>query len=315
MPAKLSRPVEKLQRLRATRHYEQRQPVGEVEAFVIKAAGVNANQAVMASSKGFQSGAQEVAAKYHIELVLVTESSDLDPSKFGAGFGADIQALNVVEIELEYADGKRKKLPDSPNARTYYAQKLILRNPIETCSLDSVITSLKDQLNRGAVNEYVETVIDCIPDTEVIAPDDGEFPLKAIAKIHVTAGIAQVKTLIGPTLFEPALLVPDVKVKKLHTGEETTYSQSDLPLGVDTVFHVGEFYEQPQIGHYFYCDQIVGDVATILLIESYQLGLLLTAELFVKTKDANWYVPVSDKAVIRRLNRRLRQVRDNQARD
>ena len=290
-------------------------PVEKVEAFVTKAADVQANQAVMASPLGFQSGTQEVAAKHHVELFLITESTEVDHSIFGARLGKEIPALNIVEIELEYADGKLKKLPDPPNARTYYSQKLILRNAIETCSLDSVITSLKDQLNRGTVNEYVETVIDCIPGTEVIAPDDGEFPLKVLTKIHVTAGLVQAKTLIGPTLFDPALLVPDIKAKNLATGEETTYSHASLPLGIDTVFCVGEFYAQPGIGFYFYCDKIEGDTATILLVESYQLGILLQAELFVKTKDANWYIPVptSDEALLKRLRQRLRQIRENQA--
>src|ERR1700688_1546822 len=47
-------------------------PVEKVDAFVTKAADVHANQAVMASSSGFQSGSEKVAAKHKIELILVT---------------------------------------------------------------------------------------------------------------------------------------------------------------------------------------------------------------------------------------------------
>ena len=110
-------------------------PVEKVEAFVTKAADVQANQAVMASPLGFQSGAQKVAAKHHVELFLVTESTEVDPSIFGARFGDDILALNIVSVELEYADGERKKLPARSNAQTYYVHKIVLRNPTETCTL------------------------------------------------------------------------------------------------------------------------------------------------------------------------------------
>ena len=168
-------------------------------------------------------------------------------------------------------------------------------------------------MNLGALDECVVGIIECGPDTVVVEPNDGEFPLKALAKIHVTARFIQAKTLIGPTLFDPSLLVPDIIAKKLGTGEETTYRQSSLPLGIDTVFREGEFYELPQIEFFYYCDRIDGDTAFLLLVESYQLGKLIQAEVFTETKEANWFVSVSDKTILRRLRQRLQQVRENQA--
>jgi hypothetical protein len=253
-------------------------PVGEVEAFVTKAADVHAHQAVMASTSGFQSGAQEVAAKHNIELILVTESSEIDPSVFGAQWGDDIDALSIETIELEYADGERKTLPEQSNAMTYYVNQIVLQTRADTRTLDSIISEQSVHFRRGQRDEYMRTSIDCPPDTKVVGPDDGEIPLKSLVRIHIRAALVKAKTLIGPRLFDPSLLVRDVKVKKLTTGEETTYRQANLPLGINTVFQVGQFYEQTAISHYFYCDRIEGDTATIYLIESYQLGQLVQAE-------------------------------------
>jgi hypothetical protein len=290
-------------------------PVEKVEAFVTKAAGVHANQAVMASSMGFQSGAQKVATKHHMELLLITESTEVDPSIFGARFGEDVPALNIVKVELEYADGERKMLPDAANAQTYYVKQIILRDGSETCSLENAISRLAGQLNLGAIDQEINAIIDCPPDTAVVAPDDGEFPLKALGKIHVTAKLVKAKTLIGPTMFDPSLLVPNIVAKKLSSGEVTTYSQSSLRLGIDTVFRIGEFYELPPIEYFYYCDRIDGETVYLLLVESYQLGMLIQQEVFTKIEKANWFVPISDKGILKRLQRRLKQVRELQASD
>lgn len=108
-----------------------------------------------------------------------------------------------------------------------------------------------------------------------------------------------------PALFEPYLLAPDVKVRNLSTGEERVFPAHDLPLGVDTVFEAGAFYEQPQLAMYYHCDGIEGDVATLILVESFQLGQLIQARLTQKTIYAKHYVKVSDEAVLARLQRRL----------
>lgn len=106
-------------------------------------------------------------------------------------------------------------------------------------------------------------------------------------------------------MFDPYLLVPDVKVRNVATGEEKTFSQHGLSLGFNTAFAEGTFYEQPLLATYYYCDHISGHLARLYLVESFQLGNLVQALLTVETKYANLYVPVSDKATIQRLQRRL----------
>lgn len=287
------------------RDYSKPVPVDKVEAFVTKAKDAHANYAVMASPHGFQSGAQEAAARHDMTLIQVTESEDIDPSVFGARFGPAVDALHISMIELEYTDGERKHLPDEGNVMTYYTNHVMLQTGSEKRTLESVITELSTRFDRGQLDEYKDNAIDCPADTRVIGPDDGEIPLKPIAKIHVKTGLIKSKTLIGSTIFDPALLVPDVKVIDIRTGEESTFSPNRLRLGIDTVLEPGKFYENPRFGMYYYCEQIDGEIATIWLVEPFQLGELVQAKFKQGTKYAYYYVPVTDKAVLTRLQRRL----------
>jgi hypothetical protein len=285
--------------------YSKPVPVDKVEAFVTKAKDTHANYAVMASPHGFQSGAQDVASRHDMTLIQITESDNVDPSVFGAQFGPDIDSLHISTIELEYTDGERKQLPDEGNVMTYYVNHIMLQTGSEMRKLESVIAELSTRFDRGQLDEYRDNVVNCPSDTRVVAPNDGEIALKPIAKIHVRTGIIKSKTLTGHTLFDPSLLIPDVKVTNIRTGEENTFSPDRLGLGIDTVLEAGNFYENPQLSMYYYCDRIEAGIATFFLVESFQLGLLIQAEITQETKYAHFYVPVTDKAVLQRLKRRL----------
>jgi hypothetical protein len=90
-------------------------------------------------------------------------------------------------------------------------------------------------------------------------------------------------------------------------------SQDGLELGFNTAFAAGAFYEQPRRAHFYYCDHVAGDIATLYLVESFQLGRFIRAKLQVKTEYANLYVPVTDKAILQRLQRRLAELKDSEA--
>lgn len=113
------------------------------------------------------------------------------------------------------------------------------------------------------------------------------------------------RVLTSPVAFETHLLVPDVKLHDIATGEVTTFSRHDLPLGLNTTFAVGTFYEQPIIAAYYYCDEINSGLASIYLVESFQVGNLIQAKFTASVENAKFYIPVSDKAVLQRLQRRL----------
>jgi hypothetical protein len=131
----------------------------------------------------------------------------------------------------------------------------------------------------GGLDAYEKHVIPCPGEAQVIGPDDGEFPLQTLARIHVGAGRTKARVLTSPVRFETHLLVPGVKVTNVSTGNEEVFSRQGLPLGLDTKFSKGTFYEQPTLSAFYYCDGVEGSIATIYLVESFQAGNLIQAVL------------------------------------
>lgn len=279
--------------------------VDKVDAFVTKAADVHANCAVIASSSGFQSGAQDAARKHNVTLIQVTESSEIDFSVFGARVVGVTNTLHIQSVELLYTDGERKKLPEESHKLTYYVDKICFRCGDERATLDEILQGQSGRFFGGEVDVYQEHVIECPLDTVVIGPDDGEIALKSLDRIHVRAGIRKATVIDGPAKVDPYLFVPDVKVRNVITGQEHSFSQNRLAFGVNNAFVVGQFYEQPQVAMYYFCESIEGQVAHLYLVESFQHGQLIQAELMMETKYADLYVPVTDTTVLQRLERRL----------
>ncbi len=284
-------------------------PVDKVEAFVTKSRDADAHHGVLASSSGFQEGARQVAEKHNITLIHVSESQDVDLSAFGAHWAGETNALHIQSLTLEYVDGERKRLPEEAHALTYYVNKIILKCGSEQESLDELIQQYSPQFLGGNLEDYTYHVIPCPEGTRIVAPEDGEIPLKPLARLCVHVGMTKARVLAGPVAFEPYLLTPDIKVKNMASGEEKVFSRHNLGLGVDTVLEEGKFYENPNLAMYYYCDKVEGDTATWYLVESYQLGQLIQAQFTQKTKYASDYVEVTDNDILRRLRRRLNRLK------
>lgn len=287
--------------------YNHAVPVHEVEAFVTKSRDVHAHKAVMASSSGFQSGAQEVASKHNITLIEIADSAEIDPSIFGARWAGVTPVFHIQTIELEYHDGEAKRLPEEGNRLTYYGRHVIIQVGSRQQTLESAI-HMPSPEDFKELEEYREFVIPCEADARVIGPADGEIPLKPLSRIRIRAGLSEARILDGPRMFDPNLLAPDVIVRDVATGEEKSFKRSGLKLGFKTKFAQGCFYGQPEIGHYFYCYEIKDNVARLYLVESFQLGELIQAEITVEARHANYYVPVTDEPNLKRLRLRLEEL-------
>ena len=196
-----------------------------------------------------------------------------------------------------------------PHALTYYVHQIGLEWCQERVLLANVIQQYSMQFLSGRTEAYADRVISCPPACRVISPDYGEIPLKLLARIHVRTGITNAKILVGPAMFDPYLLSPDVKVINVSSGEEQTFTQYGLELGLNTVLEVGKFYENPTLAIYYYCEDIRREVVTWYVIESYQLGRLVQAKFTQETKYASYYVEVTDRDIIHRLQRRLNRLK------
>jgi Restriction endonuclease len=280
-------------------------PVGDVEAFVTKAKDAGANYAVMGSSSGFQSGARAKAAKHGMTLILIS-FSEPDPSPFGARFGDEIECLHIRDIDLEYCDGEKVSVPSDAAAIQYYNKHILFQTGESVRTLQSVIDEFSTRLDRGEMDEYRVTIINCPEGTVVIEPAYDEVPLKPLRRIHVSAGLTRTKTLVkSHTQFDSSLLVPTVEVTDLMTGEARRFDPAEVGLGVNTVLEPGKFYENPWLGMFYQCASIRGNVAEFHLVESFQLGELVCATFTQETKYAFYYVPVTDRKIIARLEQRL----------
>jgi hypothetical protein len=288
--------------------YSSPVPVKEVDAFVTKAQDVRANKAVMASTSGFQEGAKTVASRHNMSLIHVREAEEVDLSVFQAEWGGVEPMLQIKAVELEYADGDRKRIADDLRRLRYYAEHIRLENDTSQVNLDAFVHLNQRFLTDGSLDVFRETRIPCPPHTRVIAPDDGEIPLKPLQAVHVLAGIAETSQINSPRLFEPDLLRPPVTVKDVLTGKEHVFQRHDLPLGVGTKFEVGKFYEHSPVGFY-YCERVEGSLVILILVESFQMGKLMQATLTIDIRNEKYYLPVTDETTLQGLRRRLEQYR------
>jgi len=179
--------------------------VDKVEAFITKARDAGAHQAVSASSSGFQSGAYEVANRHRVTLMHLSDSPTIEPA-FGAKWGPNVDALHIERVELGYADGEKKALPTSSNALTYYASKIFVESGSRRKSLDSILSEAVQPLRDAPYDRYGEREISLPAGAKLIAPDDGEYPSKAIASVAVRVARTSAKTLTGPVMFDPSFL-------------------------------------------------------------------------------------------------------------
>jgi Restriction endonuclease len=176
--------------------FESPVSVEKVEAFVTKAADVHADRAVMASTSGFQSGAQAVALKHNMTLIHVTDSSDVDFSAFGAKVVDTIDALHIQSI-VEYTDGERKILPEESHKQTYYVKQIRLRCGSEQATFDEIIEGQSSKMVGGKTGVYETHTVELPLDTVVTGRGDGEIPLKPLDRIHIRAGITRLPDLMA----------------------------------------------------------------------------------------------------------------------
>ena len=72
---------------------------------------------------------------------------------------------------------------------------------------------------------------------------------------------------------------------------------------------VGKFYFSYHPLKYYYCDRITGNLVHWDLIESFQNGDLISATIRQDIKWSPKFIPVTDKTILARLQRRLSDYR------
>lgn len=294
-------------------------PVGveRVEAFVTKARHHNANKAIMVSAFGFQSGAKEVAIRENVELYSLRQINKLpenvltdvflsfvvvQPFAFRTKnepafvFSSD---LNILQYQLE-------------NIRFTNYEDLTLGDlirPFTQLVHPTPLPGVPDIVKAGfpwkrATASPVKASWRMSENTKLILPDSKkEILIEEFLFIYFAQTIRLLNLGgIDPTVF--ALFGKQYEYKNELSNEVTLIDPSTLPMGVNTVFEVGNFYTQPQLkGFVYYCETLDDEFATVLLLKSYQHGQLVRMQLRQPLSTSRDYVEITDRDEIDRAKK------------
>jgi hypothetical protein len=126
--------------------------------------------------------------------------------------------------------------------------------------------------------------------------------VKAV-EIEIEPGKA--RPLKGNALIEPSALQPTVVYENVMTGESFQFQIDELPLGMASAV-AGKFYFSYHPLRYYYCDSVAEGIVKWHMVESFQNGELIRVTYTQKVQYSVYYIPVTDKRTIRRLEKRLK---------
>lgn len=282
--------------------YASKIPVDKVEAFVTKARDANVNKAIMVSSNGYQSGCYEVAQRHGIKLLCINEKVSIDTTSL---ISAITPALNIYDVYLVMANGEQLRLEEEGGHLDY------LMNNIKLISKTRTVTPIQ------ALKEWQRFAN---PKYDIDRERDATIKLNknTIAKIPYEGEIDVVAIKFKCKLIEAYLSDRPIFDRHILEGLGKSYELTDekgevvdsaclpsLELGFDTKVIPGKFYTSPSIHTYCYCLSIENDIITWILVESYQHGNLLQATMKMNIEFSCYYVEVTDRKKLDRLQRLL----------
>lgn len=148
------------------KNFSESVPVKEIEAFVTKSRSVKADKAIIVSSSGYQSGAEEVARQNKIELFTLKVSYEI-PENLDSG--QIIYALNAYDFKLHLSDGKICiPLPEEKNMLPYLIKHTRFKRGEDTRPLSDIMESLREELSTKARGEALVHYIPLQPGTRAI---------------------------------------------------------------------------------------------------------------------------------------------------
>ncbi|MBT2134643.1 restriction endonuclease [Croceibacterium sp. LX-88] len=295
----------------------RRASASDVEAFVTKARDQQASKAVFVTMAGFQEGAVSVAERHGVDLFKITfDSAAIALSATTTYFthhnpdyvGDPTPTLTISEptltdviekVRLRYADARWFDVPSEASQMNYYAAQTQLED-------GRVLGELMQTVPQRFLEEgrsRTET-IELSPALEIIPPDEYHFPFGTLARIELTLVARMSRFLSGNIGIEPTSFSCPVIYTNVLTGEHTTYTLDQLPLNTAPL-SAGKFYLQLHPMRYFHCAEVKNNKVTWHLIESFQHHQLIRSTYIQDEKYGAFYVPVSDKPTIKRLEGRL----------
>lgn len=279
---------------------DQQRPVSvdQVEAFITKSRDAGADKAVMVSSSSYQEGAFAVAERHHIELFGL---SFVDEVPADLLFQELFPCLQIYQMRLRRTDlDSWLALPDDRNLPPYLAVHLTIRTGIQVRKLHEFIDSNYSQILSQATSDSQEFRIPLPAGAIAFIPHlRQEFP---VSEVSFLFRITSFQVLKQPGL-DPFLLSGTYEYRDFRTGAVRQIPKYRVRVANNTVLQPGRFYFNLNMEFSYYCERIEGDIATMILVESYQHGMLVQVEYTQSVKYQDQYVEITDAEEIARLKR------------
>ena len=272
--------------------------VDQVEAFVTKSRDVAADKAVMVSSSSYQEGAFTVAERHHIELFGLSFVDQIPPDLL---YQELFPCLQIYQMKLRRVDtGSWLALPNDRNLPPYLAMHLTIRTGSQVQKLHEIVDANYAQILNKATGESQEFLIPLPKGAIAFVPHlREEYEVSALSFLF---RITSFQVLKQPGL-DPFLLSGIYEYRDLRTGTVRQIPKFRVRVAHSTVLQPGRFYFNPNMEFSYYCQKIEGDTATMLLVESYQHGMLVQAAYTQSVKYQDQYVEITDEEEIARLKR------------
>lgn len=208
-------------------------------------------------------------------------------------------SASVPSFVVVYETGARATLPSEPTQMNYYMDRTRVgdgRSLMEVVQGQPITT-----LNEGERLQRSETFR---PATALVPPDDYFFPHGQAKALEWTIVGTVSRMITGNLKIDPSLFAGRVCYTNVLTGDVSRFGFDELPLGTRNV-KPGSFYFSYHPLMYYRCDAVNGEIVTWTLVESFQAGELIRARFTQDIVYASHYIPVTDRAIQARLERRF----------
>ncbi|MDO8437559.1 MAG: restriction endonuclease [Nitrosomonadaceae bacterium] len=273
-------------------------PVSDVEAFVIKARDAGADKAVVVSSSNFQKGAFEVANRHHIELFSLAYLQGIPEELLSDDF---IPCIRIYNVRFRKAQSDEWiLLPEDRNLPPYLEGHLTVNSSLGTVVLKELLDEAYKRIESPATAAPQEHSQILPPGSEAYLPH--LCLTMPVAEMRFTYKIDSLRALKQPGI-DPALVSGSYEYRDLRTGQVKCFPRYALIVKHDTVLREGRFYYSPSLEYSYFCHRMVGNTASIFLVESYQHGELFQSVFRMLRENQKYYVEITDSIEIERLRR------------
>lgn len=274
--------------------------VDKIDAFVTKARDANADKAIMVSSSGYQRRCLEVAQKHGINLFSLNEINKYSIQELGSVL---IPALKIYDILLYYDKKNYIKLPEEKNILPYLCHQTIVTCKHNKYTLFDIISRYSTKMFKNLNTDENEYTITMEPKSIV------HYPLLAnlfnLISIKFKYKLISIKPLLTNGLDPYFLknLFKEYEYKNIINNDSMTISK------FNTVLRNDKFYVDPKTEWSYYCYKIKDNIASMILLESYQHGNLFQADFTMSCDFSGHYIEITDKKEINRLTTMLNRLR------